>query len=95
MSLFSSIGKSIVRGGLVKGLGRGAVKGLKRGTGKVIKGVKSSAPKIVRGIKSGTAQVRALPTALKESFEVAAKLPKGFGTGNTMRVAINKISQNL
>lgn len=95
MSLFSSIGKSIVRGGLVKGAGRAAVRGLKRGTGKVVKGVKSTMPKIVRGIKSGTAQLRALPTALKEAVEIGSKLPKGFGTGNTMRVAINKISQNL
>jgi len=95
MSLFSSIAKSVVRGGLVKGVGRAAIKGLKRGTGKVVKGVKSSMPKIVRGVKSGTAQVRALPTALKEAVEIRSKLPKGFGAGNTMRVAINKISQNL
>ena len=95
MSLFSSIAKSVIRGGLVKGVGRAAIKGLKRGTGKVVKGVKSSMPKIVRGVKSGTAQVRALPTALKEAVEISSKLPKGFGASNTMRVAINKISQNL
>lgn len=95
MGFFSSIAKSVIKGGVVKGLVKGAVKGIKRGVGKVVKGVKSTAPKIVRGIKSGTAQVKALPKALKEAVSISAKLPKGFGAGNTMRVAINKITQNL
>jgi len=95
MSIFTSIGKSIARGGIVKGVVKGAVKGIKGGTGKVVKGIKSSMPKIVRGVKSGTAQVRALPKAVQEAVEISSKLPKGFGASNTMRVAVNKISQNL
>ena len=95
MSWVSNIAKSAVRGGVVKSIGKGVVKGLKRGAGKIVKGVKSTMPKIVRGVKSGTAQITELPTAVKEAFELTAKLPKGFGAGNTMRVAINKISQNL
>ena len=95
MSWVSNIAKSAVRGGVVKSIGKGVVKGLKRGAGKIVKGVKSTMPKIVRGVKSGTAQITELPTAVKEAFELTAKLPQGFGAGNTMRVAINKISQNL
>ena len=95
MSWFSSVVRSAVRGGLVKAAGKAVVKGLKRGGSRIVKGIKSSVPKIVRGIKSGAAQIRALPKAIKEAFGIAAKLPKGFGAGNTMRVALNKISQNL
>jgi len=95
MSFITNLGKSALRGGLVKSIGKAVVKGVKRGAGKVVKGIKGSMPKIVRGIKSGTAQIRALPKAVKEAFELTAKLPKGFGVGNTMRVAVNKISQNL
>ncbi len=95
MSIFSSVAKSIARGGVVKAIGKATVKGLKSGTGKVVKGVKRNIPKIVRGAKSGSAQLRELPTALKEAVEIGAKLPKGFGTSNTIRVAVNKISQNL
>ena len=95
MGFFSSIAKSVVKGGLVKGAIKAVGKGIKTGAGKVVKGLKSTAPKIVRGIKSGTAQVRALPKALTEAVSISAKLPKGFGTGNTLRVAANKISQNL
>ena len=95
MSIFSSVAKSVARGGALKAIGKATVKGLKSGTGRVVKGIKSNIPKIVRGSKSASAQVRALPTALKEAVEIGSKLPKGFGAGNTMRVAINKISQNL
>mgnify|MGYP000675007149 CR=1 FL=1 len=95
MGFFSSIAKSVVKGGLVKGAIKAVGKGIKTGAGKVVKGLKSTAPKIIRGIKSGTAQVRALPKAVKEAVSISAKLPKGFGASNTMRVAINKISQNL
>jgi len=95
MSFIGSAAASAIRGGLVKGAFKAVGKGIKTGAGKTVKGVKSSMPKIVRGIKSGTAQVRALPKAVKEAFTIASKLPKGFGVGNTMRVAVNKISQNL
>lgn len=95
MSFFSNIGSSIVKGGAVKQVVRGAVKGLKRGGGKVIKGLKSQAPKIIRGIKSASAQTRALPTALREAAAIGKALPKGFGTSNTARVMLNKVSQNL
>jgi len=95
MSFFSNIGKSIVKGGAVKQVVKGAVKGLKRGGGKLIKGLKRQGPKIVRGIKSASAQTRALPTALTEAATIGKSLPKGFGTSNTARVMLNKVSQNL
>lgn len=95
MGFFSNIGKSIVKGGAVKAVGRNIVKGIKGGGGKLIKGLKRQAPKIVRGIKSGSAQVKALPTAIREAAVIGKSLPKGFGTSNTARVMLNKVSQNL
>jgi len=95
MSFFSNIGKSIVKGGAVKAVGRNVIKGIKGGAGKVAKGLKSQAPRLIRGIKSGSAQTRALPTAIREAFTIAKALPKGFGTSNTARVMLNKVSQNL
>lgn len=95
MSWVSNIVKSAVRGGVAKAIVRAGTKGLKQGAGKIIKGLKSSMPKVVRGVKSGSAQLRAIPKALQEAVEIGSRLPKGFGAGNTMRVAINKISQNL
>lgn len=95
MSWASNIAKSAVRGGVIKSIGKGVVKGIKQGAGKIVKGLKSSVPKVVRGVKSGSAQLRAIPQAVQEAVEISARLPKGFGAGNTMRVAINKISQNL
>jgi len=90
MSFFSNIGKSIVKGGAVKAVGRNVIKGIKGGAGKVAKGLKSQAPRLIRGIKSGSAQTRALPTAIREAFTIAKALPKGFGTSNTARVMLNK-----
>ncbi len=95
MSFISNIGKSIVKGGAVKQVLKSAVKGIKGGGGKALKGLKGQLPKIVRGIKSGSAQTKALPTAVREAVAIGKALPKGFGTSNTARVMLNKVSQNL
>ncbi len=95
MSFISNIGKSIVKGGAVKQVLKSAVKGIKGGGGKALKGLKSQLPKMVRGIKSGSAQTKALPTAIREAVAIGKALPKGFGTSNTARVMLNKVSQDL
>lgn len=95
MSIFSSIGSSIIKGGAVKQAIRGATKGIKASGGKIVKGLKRGIPAVVRGVKSGSAQTRALPTALREAVNIGKSLPKGFGTSNTARVMLNKVSQNL
>ena len=96
MSFVSNIGKSIVSGGAVKAVGKNVVKGIKGGAGKVVKGIKRKlAPQLVRGIKSSSAQTQALPTAIREAVVIGKKLPAGFGTSNTARVMLNKVSQNL
>ena len=96
MGFLSNLGKSIVSGGAVKEVGKNVVKGIKGGAGKVAKGLKRKlAPKLVRGIKSSSAQTQALPTAIREAVAIGRALPAGFGTSNTTRVMINKLSQNL
>ena len=95
MSFLSGILSSVLKGGAVKAAIRAATKGIKSGSGKVIKGLMRGVPRTIRGIKSGSAQLRVLPTALKEATVIAKSLPKGFGASNTARVAINKMSQLL
>lgn len=88
MSFITNIGKSLIRGGLIKkgikAIGKGLTKGFKRG------GMKA-----VRGIKSGAAQARALPSAVSSGVAFARTLPKGFGTSNTLRVLQNSIGRDL
>lgn len=91
MSIFSSIGKSIIRGGIIKK----GIKSIGKLAGKAVKGLKRGGVRATRGVKSGAAQARALPKAVSEGAAFVSTLPKGFGTGNTLRVLQNSISRDL
>ena len=92
MNFLGDIVESAVRGGAVKQ----AVKGIKSGAVQAAKGLKKKSGQVaVRGIKSNIAKVKATPTAIREAVAIGRALPAGFGTSNTTRVMINKLSQNL
>ena len=102
MSFLSSIGGSVIRGGLIKGALKGAVKGLKSGAGKIVKGVKRGSKKIMKGIKKGTdkvvlgakklgAQIKALPDSFKRAKSAAfPKKPQVMGITKKGKIMITK-----
>ena len=102
MSLFSSLGGSVIRGGLIKGALKGAIKGLKSGAGKIVKGIKRGGKKLVKGIKKGIgnvslgakklgAQIKALPDSIKRAKSAAfPKKPQVMGITKKGKVMITK-----
>jgi len=91
MSFLSSIGGSILRGGLVKNLGKKLVKGISRGAGKIVKGVKRGATKASLGVKRLGAQIKALPDSFKRAKAAAfPKKPQVMGITKKGKVMITK-----
>tara|TARA_R100000664_G_C2740325_1_gene128930 strand:+ start:709 stop:1380 length:672 start_codon:yes stop_codon:yes gene_type:complete len=91
MSLLGSIGGSILRGGLIKGLGRKLVKGLSRGAGKIAKGIKRGAIKASRGFKRLGAQIKSLPDSFTRAKAAAfPKKPQVMGITKKGKVMITK-----
>merc|ERR1711934_178898 len=102
MSLFGSIGGSVIRGGLIKGALKGAVKGLKAGAGKIVKGIKRGGKKLVKGVKKGAdkvvlgakrlgAQIKALPDSFKRAKASAfPKKPQVMGITKKGKIMITK-----
>lgn len=68
MSLFSSIGKRLVRP---------AVKGLKAGVPKLIKGVKSSGQVLTKGLKRGVMGTRSVGQSIISRVKELLGMPKG------------------
>tara|TARA_R100001591_G_C4295982_1_gene169033 strand:+ start:12 stop:683 length:672 start_codon:yes stop_codon:yes gene_type:complete len=91
MSLLSSLGGSIIRGGLIKGLGRKLVKGIARGATKITKGIKRGAIKATRGFKRLGAQIKALPDSFTRAKGAAfPKKPQVMGITKKGKVMITK-----
>lgn len=91
MSLLSSIGGSILRGGLIKNLGKKIAKGVVRGAGKITKGIKRGATKTSLGFKRLGAQIKALPDSIKRATASAfPKKPQVMGITKKGKVMITK-----
>jgi hypothetical protein len=71
-------------GALGKAIGRGLIKGVKGGIGKVVKGVKRSFPKTIKGLKNQIKNIRNIfskPQVFKEEIkQVGTKLKKPIKT---------------
>ena len=96
MSFLSSLAGSILKGGIIKNLGKGAIKGLKGSAGKIFKGVKRQGVRAVRGIKKGTAQIKEIPEALSKTKQLAGafkNMPLKNQITNLSRVFNNQLKQ--
>tara|TARA_R110002020_G_scaffold165110_3_gene352419 strand:- start:1645 stop:2340 length:696 start_codon:yes stop_codon:yes gene_type:complete len=102
MSFLSSLGGSVLRGGLIKGAIKGLIKGTKAGAGKIVKGFKRGGKKIMKGIKKGIgnislgarklgAQIKALPDSFTRAKSAAfPKKPQVMGITKKGKVMITK-----
>jgi len=80
-------------GALGKSIGRGLIKGVKGGVGKVVKGVKRSFPKTIKGLKNQMKNIRNLfskPQVFKEEIkQVSKKLIK------PVKTTVGKFDESL
>ena len=96
MGLFSSIGGSILRGGLMKSLGKGIIKGLKGSGKKIVKGIKRQGVNIVRKGKKTTAQIKELPSAISRGKQLSGafkNMPLKDRITNVARVINNQLEK--
>ncbi len=96
MSFLSSLAGSVLKGGLIKKLGKKVVKGLKGSAGKIVKGIKRGGVKVVRGIKKGVAQIKELPTAIAKGKQLSGafkNMPLKDRIINVSRVINNQLKQ--
>ena len=96
MGLLSSLAGSILRGGLLKQLGKGAIKGLKGSAGKLVKGIKRQGVNIVRKGKKTVAQVKELPSAISRGKQLSGafkNMPLKDRIVNVSRVINNQLEK--
>ena len=96
MGFLSSLAGSILKGGIIKNLGKGAIKGLKGSAGKIVKGIKRQGVKAVRGIKKGTAQIKEIPEALSKAKQLSGafkNMPLKNQITNLSRVFNNQLKE--
>jgi hypothetical protein len=96
MGLFSSLAGSILRGGILKNLGKGAIKGLKGSAGKLVKGVKRQGVNIVRKGKKAIAQVKELPSAISRGKQLSGafkNMPLKTRISNVAKVINNQLEK--
>jgi len=96
MGFLSSLAGSILKGGLIKNLGKGAIKGLKGSAGKIVKGIKRQGVKAVRGVKKGVAQIKELPSAISKGKQLSGafkNMPLKDRITNVSKVINNQLKQ--
>ena len=96
MGFLSSLAGSVLRGGILKQLGKGAVKGIKGSIGKIAKGVKRQGVNIVRKGKKALAQIKELPSAISRGKQLSGafkNMPLKTRISNVAKVINNQLER--